>query len=118
MMAVVGKVSSGILNPKDGMTVHQIKSPPKRWRIWDGIGIHIICSRHSRNDQMEIRITEATVIETMGADKIFLKTSLPEATYPFRGKASLSMHAAKGTGADYVRRNFGLEPDIIVSDET
>lgn len=64
---------------------------------------------------MNINITRATVLIVHGADKVSLQTDLPS---PFASwlpdeKLSLNFEVTKGLGAQYVRDNFGLEPEII-----
>lgn len=59
------------------------------------------------------RITKITVIlQSQGTDLVCIHTDCPAAVY---GKENMRMHfhAAHGTGAEYVRTHFGIEPEII-----
>lgn len=58
--------------------------------------------------------TKATVLVGMGADIVMLTTDLPSSfvCYP-NEKLHLKFEATNGAGADYVRENFQIEPEII-----
>ena len=61
-------------------------------------------------------IKSVTVLLTHGTDlvTIDLIQELPSPIFPFNeGKFNLTFHAAKGTGEDYVRKNFGIEPKVV-----
>jgi hypothetical protein len=65
---------------------------------------------------MEIDIQKITVmIRDIGTDQITINTNMSN---PFPSEISdsnlvLEFEAPKGTGIDYVRNNFNIEPDII-----
>jgi hypothetical protein len=61
-----------------------------------------------------IIIARASVIVGAGADKVMLwDAHRREAVFPYKEPLVLSFEAAAGTGVDYVRNNFGIEPDIV-----
>lgn len=63
---------------------------------------------------MNINITGATILLTNGTDRIHLYTELPAPIVPFpKEKLTLTFEATIGTGAEYVRNVFGIEPKII-----
>lgn len=47
-------------------------------------------------------------------DKVLINLlDLPEAIYPFdRSTLHFSFQAAMGTGVEYVRKHFGIEPEV------
>jgi hypothetical protein len=53
-----------------------------------------------------IKVYKIQIIEGDGADELLFETNLPCSVYPFAGRATLKMAAAKGTGKEYVARNF------------
>lgn len=64
-----------------------------------------------------MKVVKAIVVERRsGTDLIALTTTLPT---PFRDPEMqheplyLDFHAAQGTGAEYVRKHFGIEPEIV-----
>lgn len=64
--------------------------------------------------KVELNVAVARVVRSVsGPDTIFLMVDLPAATFPFNDSAMVSMSAAAGTGAEYVRTHFGMEPEII-----
>lgn len=66
---------------------------------------------------MNLSITKAMVIVNSGADEVCLETTAPspyaEAFDPKQHPLTVTFKATKGTGADYVRENFGIEPEVI-----
>lgn len=64
-----------------------------------------------------MKIKSITVLLTTGADKIFVKTELPcpfvPAYLPTQPPLQLDFEATQNTGIDYVRRVFGIEPEVI-----
>ena len=64
---------------------------------------------------MEIKITKATVLlHSSTADMIFLETELPpHMPKVSKQSPSLKFEAEAGTGVEYVRKNFGIEPEVI-----
>lgn len=61
----------------------------------------------------QLTVTEITIIQGHGADEIFLTTTLPCGTWPFKGNATVRMEVAASQGEMYVKHHFGLEPKII-----
>jgi len=63
--------------------------------------------------QLTFEITEILVLTGDGPDKIIVKTTLPEPCWPYEGGMFFNIKAAAGTGEDYVKSNFGVEPEVI-----
>lgn len=61
----------------------------------------------------DIQLLSATVLKGNGADKILIKTNLPEACWPYQGNLHLQFSAAAGSGINYVFEHFGLTPMVI-----
>ena len=65
-----------------------------------------------------ITITKSTVVLRRNLrDMVFLDTLFPKACYPFDEKLQVSFFATKGTGADYVKKHFGIESEIVSYEE-
>ena len=65
-----------------------------------------------------LQIEEIAVLRRRShADRIYIKFRgpAPFPAFPNEGP-SFQMDVAQGTGADYVRKEFGLEPKIIVAE--
>lgn len=64
---------------------------------------------------MNIQITRATVVLTNhGKDRISLDTEYPSPTPKVDPEPlSLTFEAEKGTGVEYVKDTFGIEPKVI-----
>lgn len=63
---------------------------------------------------LPITFTNATVIMSEGPDTILLESDdLPNPQWPFEGNASLKLTTTPGSGKDYVRKHFGMEPIMI-----
>lgn len=66
---------------------------------------------------MEIKILEATVLLTDGADDIVLKTSLPcpyvREFLPSQPPLDFRFSATYDTGIEYCRKNLNIEPEVI-----
>lgn len=63
---------------------------------------------------MKIEIKEASVLLTRnGSDLVSLYIDLPSAIYPYDEGLALDFKAARGTGVEYVRKHFGIEPKVI-----
>jgi hypothetical protein len=64
-------------------------------------------------------IKEALVILTNGTDKIFLKTDFPcpfvKEFMPAQYPLTIQFDATYDTGVEYVKKNFGIDPEVIVS---
>lgn len=59
-------------------------------------------------------ITKITILLTNSTDKLVIQTSLPCATWPYEGFASLSMEIAHGQGIEYCLKHFpNFTPEII-----
>lgn len=58
-------------------------------------------------------VSRIVVIITEATDKICLYTTLPSAVWPFEGPMVTTFEAAKGTGLEYVKKHFSLEPEVI-----
>ena len=64
---------------------------------------------------LELPIQKVTVVEGyMGPDRIIIWTSLPPPWPPITDQPlTLDFKAAVGTGVEYIRKNFGIEPEVI-----
>jgi hypothetical protein len=61
-----------------------------------------------------LEIVDVTVVEgSSGPDTIIMTVNLPAATFPFERPATMKMTAAVGTGAEYVKEHFGIEPIVV-----
>ena len=38
---------------------------------------------------------------------------MPEPLFPFNGTLTLGFEAAKGEGVDYLRKYFGVDPEVV-----
>lgn len=66
--------------------------------------------------RLDLRIDSVKVVQgRYGPDHIMIETNLPAGTYPFTGQADLKMTVAQGSGVEYVRKHFGVEPEVIES---
>jgi hypothetical protein len=61
-----------------------------------------------------VHVQKIQIIEGNGADEILLETDLPMSVFPFAGRATLKMQAAKGTGQEYVARTFEDVPVEVI----
>lgn len=48
-----------------------------------------------------------------GSDKVYLTTDLPSGIYPFRDGQQFCADIAHGDGTDWVRKNLGIEPEVV-----
>jgi hypothetical protein len=63
---------------------------------------------------MAIIVKSAKVlIQAHGPDLVIVETNLPPAIYPFTENTSPRFEVARGQGAQYVRNNLSIEPEII-----
>lgn len=65
---------------------------------------------------MQIEVTGATVIQHGNQmDNVVIDTNLPSPVAAEISDAPLTLlfYAAKGSGVEYVRKNFGLEPTVV-----
>jgi hypothetical protein len=61
-----------------------------------------------------MKIESITIVrESYGPDHCFIYTDLPEPGFPFKDKLMVRFDAARGSGVDYVRRYFDMEPKLI-----
>lgn len=64
-----------------------------------------------------MKITKAMVLLTSACDKVFLYTDFPcpyvRAFLPSQEPLMVSFDATYDTGIEYVRKNFGIEPEIV-----
>lgn len=65
-----------------------------------------------------MNIEKVTVMLSDGCDIIFVKTDLPcpfvAESEPSQPSLVLKFSATYNTGIDYVRENFGVEPEVII----
>ena len=67
---------------------------------------------------VRMKIKRVTVLErTHNADYVILHTDLPSAVFPWDRHLSLTFECASGSGANYVREHFAIEPEVIGSDK-
>lgn len=63
---------------------------------------------------MTVMIKAATVVRGFGADKVYLKTDLPYAVWPFEGFRDLHFECAANGAEEYLERNFpGITVEVI-----
>ena len=62
---------------------------------------------------MILDIRRAVVVTGRENDTVFIDTGLTEATFPYTRRLRLMFEAAPGEGVEYVKANFGLDPDVI-----
>lgn len=63
---------------------------------------------------MKVEITKVTIVQGPGSDYLMLETTLPEGSYPWSGKAMLSLSVASDNGPSYVQSNFPDVPCTLV----
>lgn len=61
------------------------------------------------NKEKPIRVISDGVF----TDRILIPTLLRIAVWPYDKLLEITIEAASGTGAQYVRNNFGVEPELI-----
>lgn len=63
--------------------------------------------------KIELDITACTVIQKT-TDIILLKLALPDPCWPYTSNNTVcTIHAASGTGAQWVTEHLGLEPEVV-----
>lgn len=65
---------------------------------------------------MKIEITKIKIlIYANHPDTVWLKTTLPNGMYPFSNddRLDVKFDVTSGTGVDYVRKHFDIEPEVI-----
>ncbi len=61
-----------------------------------------------------IEIKKACVVRDGGADRISLKTDLPNGSWPYKGTTSLRFEVAAGSAEEYLAANLpGVEVEVI-----
>lgn len=71
-------------------------------------------NKASLNMAPPFKITKITVLTGSGTDQIRLETSLPLGVWPYKDyPQTLRMEVSRGMGEEYVRENFGIEPEVI-----
>ena len=64
-----------------------------------------------------MKITNAMVLLSTACDKVFLYTNLPcpyvQAFMPNQQPLMVSFDATYDTGIEYVKKNFGIDPEIV-----
>jgi hypothetical protein len=60
-----------------------------------------------------MKILTASILIGQGPDRVFLNTDMPSSFAMYSEPLMIQFEAERGTGAEYVRNNFGLEPTII-----
>lgn len=59
------------------------------------------------------KLVRASVVRESGPDMCYLTFKAPSPIWPFDGQLSMKFEAAAGTGAQYIRDFFGIEPEVI-----
>jgi hypothetical protein len=60
-----------------------------------------------------VKITKASVLTGQGPDRIFLTTDLPPPFPAYGDPLMIQFECMAGTGIEYVRVNFDLDPEVI-----
>ncbi len=61
-----------------------------------------------------MKMISATILRLHGtADRVSIKTDLPEPTHPYTGNLELEFRVAKGQAEDYMKKNF---PDVPIKE--
>jgi hypothetical protein len=61
-----------------------------------------------------LEVVRAIVVSGSGADKVLITVATyKEAVFPYSGPLTLHFDAAKGSGAQWVIQNFGIEPKVV-----
>ena len=65
--------------------------------------------------KIELEVTSCMIVEGSGTDDVLLTTDKPSACWPFdKENLTVKFATARGTGQDYLRRNFPtLTPQIV-----
>ena len=63
--------------------------------------------------KIELEVDSVTIVTGHGSDHIMINTTIPNAIWPFNGGQMLKAEAAAGSGAQWVRDNFNIEPTVI-----
>lgn len=65
----------------------------------------------------KLTIVKATVLIGHGADRVNLHTTSPcsfvPECIPEQPRLVVQFEATRGTGAEYVRKHFGIEPQVV-----
>lgn len=65
--------------------------------------------------KIELEVERASVVLREGTDKVYLRIKgLPGAIVCFPSEPlTLEFDCTKGTGEEYVKTNFGIDPEVI-----
>lgn len=65
-------------------------------------------------ETINLTVKRVVVVVDSGTDSVMFACVGPSPTYPFdRNEFTMKIEAAHGTGAKYVRENFGIEPEVV-----
>jgi hypothetical protein len=65
---------------------------------------------------MHITVTGITLIPgNPGSDTLLIETTLPDGCWPYTGMNCFTSYAAKGSGPDYIAKNFPGVPYHVVT---
>ena len=62
---------------------------------------------------VKIDIEKVTILTGSGSDRVLIKTTLESTLWPFNSNATLTVEAASGKGYDWVKTQFGIEPEVV-----
>jgi hypothetical protein len=62
---------------------------------------------------INIKVTRAVILKGYGPDKVFLRTDLPEACWPYDGKLSIEFSAGADTGKRFCKDVLHLDDKDI-----
>jgi hypothetical protein len=81
--------------------------------VYNDVDESLLVLLHSESS-IPIKVCKATVLLDNGTDLIILATNLPSPMPCIdSGSAKLELRTQKDCGIEYVRKNFGLEPEIL-----
>jgi len=65
---------------------------------------------------MNLEIKNVTVLQRYGCDMVYVTTTVPSPL--FKNKPlSLTFETEKGKGAEYVRKHFDTEPEVVIEEQ-
>lgn len=60
------------------------------------------------------RITKIMVMQLSGTDEVRVETDMPLGVYPYKDYPhTMKFEVTRGMGVQYVRDNFGAEPEVL-----
>lgn len=66
------------------------------------------------SEMTALEVASVTVVRGSGADKVIVTVAAyKEAVFPYTEPLTIHFDAAKGTGAEWVRTNFGIDPFVV-----